>query len=43
MKRMKALCKKFDRFHDHVIEEHRARRQDAGKQFVAKDMVDLLL
>lgn len=26
-----------------MIEEHGARRQDAGKDIVAKDMVDLLL
>ncbi|KAG5547039.1 hypothetical protein RHGRI_012914 [Rhododendron griersonianum] len=42
VKRMKALCKKFDRFHDHVIGEHKARKE-AEKDFVPKDMVDLLL
>nr|AUR26640.1 cytochrome P450 oxidase 75B1-like protein [Platycodon grandiflorus] len=43
VKRMKALSKKLNRFYDHVIDEHQARRQAAGKDFVAKDMVDLLL
>ncbi|KAL8191820.1 hypothetical protein R6Q57_028551 [Mikania cordata] len=41
--RMKALCKRFDRFHDHVFEEHRARMKAEGDGFVVKDMVDLLL
>ncbi|KAK4572515.1 hypothetical protein RGQ29_030802 [Quercus rubra] len=40
--RMKALKKKLDRFHDHVFDEHRARRE-GEKDFVPKDMVDLLL
>ncbi|KAI3801224.1 hypothetical protein L1987_29328 [Smallanthus sonchifolius] len=43
VKRMKALCKRFDRFHDHVLEEHRARMKAEGDGFVEKDMVDLLL
>ncbi|KVI12210.1 cytochrome P450 [Cynara cardunculus var. scolymus] len=43
VKRMKALCKKFNRFHDHVLEEHRGRMKADGERFVAKDMVDLLL
>ncbi|KAI7740356.1 hypothetical protein M8C21_009429 [Ambrosia artemisiifolia] len=43
VKRMKALSKRFDRFHDHVFEEHRARMKAEGEGFVAKDMVDLLL
>nr|XP_043619438.1 trimethyltridecatetraene synthase-like [Erigeron canadensis] len=43
VKRMKALCKRFDRFHDHVLEEHRARMKVEGREFVAKDMVDVLL
>ncbi|XP_059636160.1 trimethyltridecatetraene synthase-like [Cornus florida] len=42
VKRMKTLCKKFDRFHDHVLGEHKARKE-ADKDFVAKDMVDFLL
>ncbi|KAA8534769.1 hypothetical protein F0562_029789 [Nyssa sinensis] len=42
VKRMKALCKKFDRFHDHVLGEHKARKEKE-KDFVAKDMVDVLL
>lgn len=42
VKRMKAITKKFDRFHDHVIGEHKAKRESV-KDFVPKDMVDLLL
>lgn len=42
VRRMKALKKRFDRFHDHVIEEHNKRRVGV-KDFVAQDMVDLLL
>ena len=42
VKRMKALKKKLDRFYDHVIDEHKAKKE-RGKQFVPKDMVDLLL
>ncbi|WJZ97689.1 hypothetical protein VitviT2T_016271 [Vitis vinifera] len=41
VKRMKALRDKFDRFYDHVLEKHRARRE--AEDFVAKDMVDMLL
>ncbi|KAK3034506.1 hypothetical protein RJ639_032495 [Escallonia herrerae] len=35
----------FDRFHDHVIDEHLARRvlDKSEKDFIAKDMEDLLL
>ncbi|XAR67201.1 Flavonoid 3'-monooxygenase [Bertholletia excelsa] len=43
LKRMKALSKKFDRFHDHVIGEHRARKDAEKDNFVPKDMVDVLL
>ncbi|KAK9213000.1 hypothetical protein WN943_002385 [Citrus x changshan-huyou] len=43
VKRMKALKKKFDRFHDHVFDEHKANRKGNLKDFVPKDMVDLLL
>nr|GMD33722.1 cytochrome P450 71A1-like [Ipomoea batatas] len=43
IKRMKALSKKFDRFLEHVVDEHNARRVAEGDGFVAKDMVDLLL
>ncbi|KAF5748420.1 Cytochrome P450 superfamily protein isoform 1 [Tripterygium wilfordii] len=42
VKRMKALKIKFDRFHDHVLDEHKARKAGV-KDFVPKDMVDLLL
>lgn len=38
---MKILNKKFDKFHEHVFDEHRAKR--VKKDYVAKDMVDLLL
>ncbi|KAL2534411.1 Flavonoid 3'-monooxygenase [Abeliophyllum distichum] len=41
VKRMKVLSKKFDKFHEHVLDEHRARRMK--KDYVAKDMVDSLL
>ncbi|MCH93807.1 flavonoid 3'-monooxygenase-like, partial [Trifolium medium] len=42
VKRMKALGKKFDRFMEHVLEEHIEKRKNA-KDYVAKDMVDVLL
>ncbi|KAJ7955992.1 Cytochrome P450 [Quillaja saponaria] len=42
VKRMKALKKKLDRFYDHVLDEHRAKKE-TEKDFVPKDMVDLLL
>lgn len=42
IKRMKALSKKFDRFLEHVLDEHIARRKGV-KDYVAKDMVDVLL
>ncbi|MED6160677.1 hypothetical protein PIB30_053680 [Stylosanthes scabra] len=42
VKRMKALAKKFDRFMEHVLDEHIERRK-AVKGYVAKDMVDVLL
>lgn len=42
IKRMKALSKKFDRFLEHVLDEHIAKRKD-GKDDAAKDMVDVLL
>ncbi|XVF86915.1 hypothetical protein PTKIN_Ptkin18bG0079100 [Pterospermum kingtungense] len=42
IKRMKALSKKFDRFMEHVLDEHNARRKGV-QNFVAKDMVDVLL
>ncbi|PWA37112.1 cytochrome P450 [Artemisia annua] len=43
VKRMKALSKKFDRFLEHVLNEHEARRKAEGGSFVPNDMVDLLL
>jgi len=42
VKRMKALGKRFDRFMEHVLEEHIERRKYV-KDYVAKDMVDVLL
>ncbi|XP_077230472.1 trimethyltridecatetraene synthase-like [Tasmannia lanceolata] len=42
VKRMKALSKKFDRFLEHVLDEHNGKREGV-KDFVAKDMVDVLL
>ncbi|KAJ0030289.1 hypothetical protein Pint_13511 [Pistacia integerrima] len=42
VKRMKVLKKRLDRFHDHVFDEHKAKRE-GEKDFEAKDMVDLLL
>lgn len=42
VKRMKVLSKKFDRFLEHVLDEHIAKRKGV-KDFVAKDMVDVLL
>ncbi|KAL8117306.1 trimethyltridecatetraene synthase-like [Apium graveolens] len=43
VKRMKALSKKFDRLYDHVLDEHRARRDTEDDKFVARDFVDFLL
>ncbi|KAL9463676.1 hypothetical protein AB3S75_001482 [Citrus x aurantiifolia] len=42
IKRMKALAKKFDKFLEHVLDEHNARRKGV-ENYVAKDMVDVLL
>ncbi|KAL6224270.1 hypothetical protein ACLB2K_003125 [Fragaria x ananassa] len=42
VKRMKALKKKFERFHDHVFGEHRANKEGV-KEYVPKDLVDVLL
>ncbi|CAN6319919.1 unnamed protein product [Urochloa humidicola] len=41
--RMKRLAKMFDRFLEHVVDEHEERRRREGEGFVAKDMVDMLL
>ncbi|KAJ4755201.1 Cytochrome P450 superfamily protein [Rhynchospora pubera] len=43
IKRMKKLGKMFDRFLEHVLDEHNERRSNEGENFVAKDMVDVLL
>ena len=42
IKRMKALSKRFDRFLEHVLDEHNERRRGV-EDYVAKDMVDVLL
>ncbi|XP_058227308.1 trimethyltridecatetraene synthase-like [Rhododendron vialii] len=43
IKRMKIVAKKFDRFLEHVLDEHNARKKEEAGNFVAKDMVDVLL
>ncbi|TVU25320.1 hypothetical protein EJB05_27812, partial [Eragrostis curvula] len=40
--RMKKLNKMFDLFLEHMLHQHNERRQGEGKNFVPKDMVDLL-
>ncbi|KAL0351282.1 UNVERIFIED_CONTAM: Trimethyltridecatetraene synthase [Sesamum calycinum] len=42
VKRMKALYKKFDRFHNYVIDDHQTRMA-TEKDFVPGDVVDALL
>ncbi|XP_075672498.1 dimethylnonatriene synthase-like [Castanea sativa] len=42
VKQMKALKKKFDRFLDHVFNEHK-KKMEGVKDFVPMDMVDILL
>ena len=43
VKRMKALIKNFDQFLEHVFDEHKAIRKEAVKDFVPKDIVNVLL
>ncbi|GMJ07293.1 TRANSPARENT TESTA 7, CYTOCHROME P450 75B1 [Hibiscus trionum] len=43
VKRMKALRIKLDRFYDHVLDEHKRKKKELEKDFVAQDMVDLLI
>ncbi|PIN03542.1 Cytochrome P450 CYP2 subfamily [Handroanthus impetiginosus] len=43
IKRMKALYKKYDRFHNYVIDDHLARRVKDKDNFIPKDAVDRLL
>ncbi|CAL4931118.1 unnamed protein product [Urochloa decumbens] len=43
VKRMKRSAKVFDRFLDHVLDKHNERRRREGEEFVAADMVDVLL
>lgn len=42
VKRMKVVSKKFDRFLEHVLDEHEARRRTTTG-YVSRDMVDVLL
>ncbi|XP_052145233.1 trimethyltridecatetraene synthase-like isoform X1 [Oryza glaberrima] len=41
--RMKRLGSMFDRFLEHILDEHVERRRREGDGFAARDMVDLLL
>ncbi|KAM0863413.1 hypothetical protein ACQ4PT_044617 [Festuca glaucescens] len=41
--RMKKLSKMFDRFLEHVVDEHSEQRRRDGESFVAKDIFDVLL
>ncbi|CAN6300834.1 unnamed protein product [Urochloa humidicola] len=43
VKRMKRSAKVFDRFLEHVLDKHNERRRREGEEFVAADMVDVLL
>ncbi|KAK1382434.1 Cytochrome P450 mono-oxygenase [Heracleum sosnowskyi] len=43
VKRMKDVSKKLDKFLEIVINEHNEVRKKSGKNYVAKDMVDVLL
>ncbi|CAA2984612.1 flavonoid 3 -monooxygenase-like [Olea europaea subsp. europaea] len=43
VKQMKDLHKKMDRFNEYVLDDHKAKRDANGKDFVPKDMVDVLL
>ncbi|XP_006665049.1 trimethyltridecatetraene synthase-like [Oryza brachyantha] len=43
IRRMKKLSKMFDRFLEHVLDEHETRRHHEGEAFVARDLVDVLL
>ncbi|XP_042444131.1 trimethyltridecatetraene synthase-like [Zingiber officinale] len=43
IRRMKKLSKKFDRFLEHVLDEHNERRRIEGERFAVRDMVDVLL
>ncbi|GAA0141585.1 oxygenase [Lithospermum erythrorhizon] len=43
VKRMKIQHKKIDKFFSVVIEDHKVKMDQSGKDFVPKDMVDVLL
>lgn len=43
VKKMKAFGKKIDKFNNYVVNDHRAKKESAGKNFVPQDIVDELL
>ncbi|CAN6217807.1 unnamed protein product [Urochloa humidicola] len=43
IRRMKRTNKMFHRFLDHILDEHNQRRRLEGDDFVARDLVDVLL
>ncbi|XP_031497817.1 trimethyltridecatetraene synthase-like [Nymphaea colorata] len=43
VRRMKAVSRKFDKFLEHVLDEHNNARRAGGEGYEAKDMVGLLL
>ncbi|KAL1538101.1 trimethyltridecatetraene synthase-like isoform X1 [Salvia divinorum] len=43
VKGMKVLSKKFDRFLEHVLDEHEARRRATARDYASRDMVDVML
>ncbi|XP_073014403.1 trimethyltridecatetraene synthase-like [Typha latifolia] len=43
VRRMKRLSRKFDRFLEHVLDEHKKRSYEEGEDLVAKDIVNVLL
>ncbi|CAL5081650.1 unnamed protein product [Urochloa decumbens] len=43
VRRMKSASKTFDRFLDHILDEHDRRRRLEREGFVVRDMVDVLL
>lgn len=43
VKEMKELHKNLDKFNNFVLDDHKAKRDQGDKNFVARDMVDVLL
>lgn len=43
LKRMKIVHEKMDKFNEYVVNDHRAKRELVGNDFVPKDLVDALL